>query len=531
MAGKPRRKHGTSRRAPEGHAAPAILSPDREARLDSLPNPLLYQINTRVWLRRLSEHAGRPFGLDDVPDEEIDTWSKIGFDWIWLLSVWTTGEAGRAVSRSRPDWLEEFRRVLPDLSEKDICGSGFAIADYTAGPQLGGPEALSKFRRRLADRGMRLMLDFVPNHTALDHRWVAEHLDFFITGTERHLRDAPANYIRLNTRNGERIFAHGRDPYFSGWPDTLQLNYGNPAVRQAMTEELERIAAQCDGVRCDMAMLLVPEVFERTWGVAMGPFWPDAIERIRATYPDFVLMAEAYWDMEWTLQQQGFDYCYDKRLCDRLRAREVRPVRDHLSADLGFQGKLARFLENHDEPRAAEIFAGKAHEAATVATYLAPGLRLFHQGQLSGARTRISTHLCRAVEEPDDASIVAFYARLIEILGQEVFRTAEWRLLDPEPAWPGNPTCENFLAWSWTSDNGRTAVVIINYADVRGQCRLRFPIPRGIGDTITLADMLGSEVYERSVSEILDRGLYVDLEPWAHNVFDLIRLAEASGPR
>jgi glycosidase len=491
--------------------------------LDPLPNPLLYQINTRVWLRRLSERAGRPIRLDDIPDEGIDAWSKMGFDWIWLLSVWTTGESGRAVSASRPDWLEEFRRVLPDLSEKDICGSGFAIADYSVSPQLGGPEALSKFRRRLADRGMRLMLDFVPNHTALDHGWATEHPGFYITGSERQLQDAPANYVRLRTGDGERVFAHGRDPHFPGWPDTLQLNYGNPAVRQAMAGVLEKIATQCDGVRCDMAMLLAPEVFERTWGVATDPFWPDAIGRIRATYPDFVFMAEVYWDMEWLLQQQGFDYCYDKRLYDRLRARQPRPVRDHLSADLRFQEKLARFLENHDEPRAAEIFAGKTHEAAAVATYLAPGLRFFHQGQLSGARTRISTHLCRAVEEPDDASIMAFYARLIEILEQEVFRTGEWRLLDPEPAWPGNPTCENFLAWSWTSDDGRMVVVIINYADVRGQCRLRFPVARGIGDTIALVDMVGSDVYERGISEILDRGLYVDLEPWAYNVFDLIR--------
>lgn len=486
-------------------------------------HPSLYQINTRPWLNCLSRQAGHPVGLDAVPDEEIDGWAERGFDWIWLLSVWTTGAAGRAVSRNHPEWRDEFRRALPDLSEADICGSGFAIADYTVSRILGGPRALASLRRRLAERGMRLMLDFVPNHMAPDHRWVRQHPDFFIAGTEENLRDAPGNYVRLALAEGERIFAHGRDPNFPGWPDTLQLDYGNPALRQAMSDELLAIAGQCDGVRCDMAMLVLPEVFARTWGIATEPFWPEAIERTRTAHPGFAFMAEVYWDMEWNLQQQGFDHCYDKRLYDHLHAGRAQAVHDHLGADIGYQRKLARFLENHDEPRAASRFPPGMHEAAAVATYFAPGLRFFHQGQLTGARTRIPTHLCRGPIDPGSPDIAGFYERLFRVLRLDILRDGSWRRLDPEPAWPGNPTFGNLLAGFWEDAAGRQIAVIVNFTDTRGQCRVRLPVCVADGP-FALADLMGSEKYEREASELCDPGLFVELGPWRYNVFDLMKL-------
>src|SRR6185437_13102246 len=106
------------------------------------------------------------------------------------------------------------------------------------------------------------------------------------------------------------------------------------------------------------------DVFERTWGRRAPLFWPNATRRVRAAAPDFLFMAEVYWDLEWTMLQQGFDYAYDKRLYDRLRDRHARPVREHLGAGLDYQNRLARFLENHDEPRAAATFASRIHEAA-----------------------------------------------------------------------------------------------------------------------------------------------------------------------
>ncbi len=249
---------------------------------------------------------------------------------MWLLSVWQTGQAGQRASRTNAEWRAEFAHTLPDLRDEDIEGSGFAITGYSVHHALGGDAALARVRERLRARGLRLMLDFVPNHTALDHPWVDDHPEYYVPGTEDDLARAPMNYTRVRSVDGERILAHGRDPYFPGWPDTLQLDYSNPGTQDAMLGALLKIADQCDGVRCDMAMLVLPDVFERTWGQRPREFWPMATARVRDRVPGFVFMAEVYWDLEWTLQQQGFDYTYDKKLYDRLRGGHARPVREHL---------------------------------------------------------------------------------------------------------------------------------------------------------------------------------------------------------
>src|SRR5271166_2850102 len=399
--------------------------------------PVLYQINTRVWLTELSQKLGRSTTLDDIPDAELDRLAEMGFDWVWLLSVWQTGPEAQKVSRSNPEWRREFQETLPDLREEDIAGSGFAITGYTVHKNLGGDAALARLRERLRKRGLRLMLDFVPNHMGLDHPWIEGHPDFFIKGTDLDVARAPQNYTWVKRKGGDLLLAYGRDPYFSGWPDTLQLNYANPALQEAMIGELLRIAGQCDRVRCDMAMLVLPDVFERTWGQRAPLFWPAATQRVRQRVPGFLFMAEVYWDLEWTLQQQGFDYAYDKRLYDRLRERFLRPVREHFHAGLDFQNKLARFLENHDEPRAAATFSLEVHQAAAVISFLCPGLRFFHQGQFEGRKKRISPHLVRAPNEPVDEELCHFYARLLNVLRQQVVRDGQWQLLECTPAWEG----------------------------------------------------------------------------------------------
>jgi hypothetical protein len=492
--------------------------------LHALPRyPALYQINTRVWLTALSRGLGRRATLDDLPDAELDQLAAMGFDWVWLLSVWQTGAAGRRVSASRPEWRREFEETLPDLREEDIAGSGFAIAGYTVDAQLGGNDALARLRERLRKRGLRLLLDFVPNHMGLDHPWVETHPEYFLPGSEPDLAHAPDNYVRVKRSQGERLLAHGRDPYFPGWPDTLQLNYGNPATQDAMAGELVRIAEQCDGLRCDMAMLVLPEVFERTWGISIRPFWPDAIGRVRQRVRDFCFMAEVYWDLEWTLQQQGFDYTYDKRLYDRLREGHARPVREHLQAGLDYQDKLARFLENHDEPRAAAVFSPEMHRAAAAVTFLAPGLRFFHQGQFLGRKKRISPHLGRGPDEPVDTELRPFYQRLLGVLRDPAVRDGHWQLLECTPAWDGNWTWDCFLAFAWTGPEGEGVrlIVAVNYAPNQSQCYVRLPCAALPGPLWRLEDRLGDATYERDGNELRSRGLYLDVPPWRIHAFSL----------
>jgi hypothetical protein len=479
--------------------------------------PSLYQINTRVWLTDLSATLGRKATLDDIPDAELDRLAALGFDWLWLLSVWRTGPAAQQVSRTNSEWRHEFQETLPDLREEDIAGSGFAITGYTVHPSLGGDAALARVRQRLRDRGLRLMLDFVPNHMAPDHPWVEQHPEYFVGGSESDLAQAPQNYTRVG---GNRVVAFGRDPYFSGWPDTLQLDYSNSATQDAMCGELLRIAGQCDGVRCDMAMLVLPDVFERTWGRRAPLFWPETTRRVREHVPNFCFMAEVYWDLEWTMQQQGFDYAYDKRLYDRLREGHARPAREHLLAGLDFQDKVARFLENHDEPRVNATFALPMHQAAAVITFLSPGMRFFHQGQFEGRRKRISPHLVRGPLEPTDEAVTRFYEQLLAVVRKTTVRDGEWRLLECVPAWDGNWTWDGFLACGWQRDTARV-LVVVNYAGNQGQCYVRVPFIDLSGRDVGLTDLMNGARYERDQSDLASRGLYVDLPAWGYHVFEV----------
>ena len=486
--------------------------------------PSLYQINTRVWLTELSRMAGRTATLDDIPDADLDRLAELGFDWIWLLSVWQTGPAGQQVSRSNQEWRREFEETLPDLREEDIAGSGFAITGYTVHPGLGGDAALSRLRERLRTRGLRLMLDFVPNHTALDHSWVDDHLDYYMPGTELDLTRAPQNYTWVKRTRADLLLAHGRDPYFAGWPDTLQLDYSNPATQEAMIDELLRIARQCDGVRCDMAMLVLPDVFEQTWNRRAPLFWPEATHRVREQVPGFRFMAEVYWDLEWTMLQQGFDYAYDKRLYDRLRDGHGRPVREHLYAGLDYQTRLARFLENHDEPRAAATFSRGMHEAAAIITYLSPGLRFFHQGQFEGRRKRISPHLVRAPIEPAEETLPQFYDGLLALLQQPSIRDGAWSLVDCAPAWDGNWTSDCFIAWCWQGAHGQRRLIAVNYADNQSQCYVAIPFPELSDRKVRLKDLAGRATYDRDGNELTSRGLYIDLPAWGYHVFEMTAL-------
>ncbi|HEX5051297.1 MAG TPA: alpha-amylase family glycosyl hydrolase [Planctomycetota bacterium] len=489
--------------------------------MGALPRyPSLYQINTRVWLTDLSQTLGRPATLDDIPDAELDRVAAMGFDWIWLLSVWRTGPAAQQISRENPQWRREFRETLPDLRDDDIAGSGFAITGYTVHGRLGGDAALLRIRQRLRDRGLRLMLDFVPNHTAPDHAWVEEHPEYFVTGTESDLAQSPQNYRRVTLRERDRVLALGRDPNFAGWPDTVQLDYGNPATHEAMRGELLRIAGQCDGVRCDMAMLVLPDVFERTWGRRAPPFWPAATAHVRERVPGFCFMAEVYWDLERTMQQQGFDYAYDKRLYDRLRDGEAGPVREHLLAGLDHQDGLARFMENHDEPRATATFEPRMHEAAAVVTYLSPGLRFFHQGQLEGRTKRISPHLARAPSEPTDETVCRFYARLLAVLRETAVRDGRWRLLECAPSSDGDASWRGFVAWSWLGADGQRLLVVVNYARGQGRCHVRLPADEPVPVAVRWNDRMSETTCERAGGEMVSKGLHLELPSWGYHVFE-----------
>lgn len=376
--------------------------------------PLVYEINTRVWLRELSIRHQRPITLANVPDEELELLRCSRFTFVWLMGVWKRSYYSAAIAASHKGLRSELLDYLQDLRPEDIVGSPYAVADYKVNEMLGGEEGLLAFRKRLTEMNIKLMLDFVPNHMALDNRWLPEHPELFVSMTENDPEDDCFEFAK------GQFLAHGKDPYFAPWSDTLQLNYANPATQEMMIDNLSRISELCDGVRCDMAMLLLKEVFDRTWEHRCDPmpeeFWPKAIQRIRDNHPGFIFLAEAYWHKEWTLQQMGFDFTYDKPLYDHLGSVPVNvaSLREHLLADAEYQNHLCRFIENHDEERASEWF-GKNHAVAALVLLTVPGMLLIHQGQLKGMTKKIPVQLIRMAAEKGDNKLLQLYLKLFEL--------------------------------------------------------------------------------------------------------------------
>jgi hypothetical protein len=426
-------------------------------------HPLLYEINAWSWLRELSDAAGQHITLADVPQSELERFAALGFDCVWLMGVWKRSPRAREIAASIPHLLSDYQRVLPDFTAADVVGSPYAIHRYEVDAEQGGAEALAVLRERLRERGLRLILDFVPNHLAIDHPWVAEHPRWFVqTGSDR-LTAEPENYFTREIDGTIRIFAHGRDPHYKGWTDTVQLDHRTGDTRRAMCELLAGIADQCDGVRCDMAMLVVSGVFARTWGGEFdspdAEFWTEAIGVVKTRNPAFLLIAEVYWDLEYRLQQLGFDYTYDKRLYDRL---------------------------------------------------------------VNGNAESLRAHLGRRPAKRSDLLMQAHYERLLRALSDPPFHEGAWQLLDPQPAGAGE-SYRAFVAHQWSSPNARR-LVAVNWSANQAQCFVPLDVPALPRSWWLLRDLLSGAEYRRHGNDLLNPGLYLDIPAYSYHVFDVRRL-------
>jgi glycosidase len=483
-------------------------------------HPVIYEINTWVWLGELSRKYRKSVDLATVPDQEWDAIAAHGFDAMWFMGVWERSLAGIAVSMRNPGLLEDFRRALSDFAAEDNVGSPYCVRRYVVDEHLGGPKGLAAARENLAKRGIRLILDFVPNHVAPDHPWVVTHPEYFVLGNIDDAKNDPASFIEADGK----VFACGRDPFFPAWPDVLQLNAFQPGLRQAVIETVSDIAGQCDGIRCDMAMLLLNNVFERTWGGRAGAkpasdYWTTVIPVIKKKHRAFMFIAEAYWDLEWELQQQGFDHCYDKKLYDRMEHGDAEAVRQHLLADPAYQNGMVRFIENHDEPRAAAAFPDGKGRAAAVAVLTLTGAKLLHEGQFEGRKVRLPVFLGRRPAERVDPDLNNFYQKLLKAIDRDIIRNGQWRLCE-RSGWPDNQSFLDVMAWCWTKDNER-CLIVINFGRENAQARVQVPWDELRGKTWRLRDMLSEEIYDRGGDDMRNAGLYVDLKPWQYHVFQV----------
>ena len=483
-------------------------------------NPKLFEINTRVWIKQFDKGTK----LTDIPTEIWKSFADKGINIIWLMGIWKTCTGLIEKCCFSADLVASYSRSLDDWSKEDVIGSPFSIDDYSLNPDFGSNEDLIKLKETLNSLGLKLFLDFIPNHFGAETKWLKDKSEIFLQAdTELYEKD-PFTFFA----NNSRYFAHGRDPLFPAWTDTVQVNYFNTDAREFMTEILLNLTEVCDGVRCDMAMLPLNNVFENTWLGVLNKskfkkpkteFWETAIKSVKEKSPDFVFMAEAYWDLEWDLQQLGFDFTYDKRFTDRLSSGDVQGVKAHLNADKEFQEKSVRFLENHDETRAVCKFGKKQTFAASVLMSTIQGMKLFYEGQFEGRKIRLPVQLGREPFEKVSRSLKDHYDKILNMTKSEIFINGDWSMLNPLPVSGSDSTFESIFAWQWKLKDERR-VIVVNYSGNPAYCRLKFDLLTETGDLI-LNDLLNGVSYNRSKKEIISTGLFIELKCYQSHIFSI----------
>jgi hypothetical protein len=434
---------------------------------------LLYEVNTRVWLRELSEKAGHPIKLNDIPETEFERWKRLGFTHIWLMGVWNVGPMVREEALSQ--WRKEWSRQIPS-KEEDVHGSPYAIKDYSIDARLGTPIEMLLLRDRMRQHGLKLILDFIPNHLGIDSEDPHNYSARFVQSAER-----VEGVFERKTILGKRLFAHGRDPYFPPWRDTVQLDYRMAETQAAMVAVAQTLVVYCDGLRCDMAMLLIPEIFQNTWKefplvaaqAGARDFWKYGIAQMKQMNPGADLIAEVYWGREQELQDAGFDFTYNKTVTDRLLHGQFAELQEFL---LGCRPEYLRksihFLENHDEQRAAVVLPLERHKAAALLITSLPGLPLLHDGQLEGRKFFARIQMSKRAPEQPDSDLQFYYERLLLTLPKTRVRKGKAEILRPEAASPEDSRHKNVIVIKWMGQDGGYDLVIINPSQQTGRFRL-----------------------------------------------------------
>ena len=494
---------------------PERFSPDWEW----MPSLVLLAKNTYVWLNQLAKQYKRSITrLDHIPDEELDTLARRGFTGLWLIGLWERSPASRKIKQM--------------CGNPEAVASAYSLFDYQIAADLGGDEAYQDLRERAWKRGIRMASDMVPNHMAIDSRWVIEHPDWFISldyspfpsytfngpdlswdervgiYLEDHYydrSDAAVAFRRVDHWTGsEKYIYHGNDATSMPWNDTAQLNYLIPEVREAVIQTILHVARQFPIIRFDAAMTLAKKHYQRLWFPEPGTggaipsraehglmraaldalmpteFWRDVVDRVAQEVPDTLLLAEAFWLMEgYFVRTLGMHRVYNSAFMNMLRDEDNAKYRSVVKNTLGFDSQILKryvnFMNNPDERTAVDQF-GKGDKYFGICTMMAtmPGLPMFGHGQVEGFTEKYGMEYRRAYRDewPD--------GYLVERHEREIFPLLRRRHLFADVAnfllydffTPEGYVNEDVFAYSNRVGGERTLVVYHNkYAEARGWIR------------------------------------------------------------
>ncbi len=492
-------------------------------------NPHLIEINARLWLKTLrKKYSLAEMTLSNIPEDEWLELKHLGFDIVWMMGVWDPSPESAVIARADAGIIAEIKKISPELDKEAVGSSPYAIRNYKLNPELGLEWELKALKEKLNSMGMKLLLDFVSNHTAKDNPILYECPDCFITGTEEDYKAHP-DWFFVKEINGKKTYvAYGRDPNFPAWTDSAQFNYFNPYTREKRLELLMELADVCDGVRCDMVMLTLNDIHESTWGWLLNKngfkkpdeeFWGYAIRAVQEKYPEFIFLAEVYWGLEWQVQLMGFDYTYDKVTYDRLRFMGADEVRGHLRAEKLYQKRSVRFIDNHDEIPSIEAFGRDKAFAAAVIISTTKGLRFYNDPQLEGLRHRVPLQLKEIWKRSPDLTVRKFYEKLLKIVDHPAFHGGEWNLLEARQCSPENLSSKNILAWSW-AQRRTIKIVVVNYSNTPSACRVNISI-KGTGDNTTVFEELSDRFFSFKAEDLAEGLCLRDMAPYAAYIFDV----------
>ncbi|MBA3945381.1 MAG: alpha-amylase [Herpetosiphonaceae bacterium] len=556
--------------------------------VDWMPKLVMIAKSTYVWLDQLSKSYGRTIQrLDQIPDEELDILSQQGFTGLWLIGIWNRSVASQTIKRL--------------CGNPEAVASAYSLLDYGIAEDLGGEAAYENLSHRAWRRGIRLASDMVPNHMGIDSRWVIEHPDWFISVPqppfpsysfngpnvsvddrvgiylEDHYysqSDAAVVFKRVDHQTGSELYIyHGNDGTSMPWNDTAQLNYLDPAVREAVIQAILYVARKFPIIRFDAAMTLAKKHIERLWYPEPGSggaiasraehglskadfnaampeeFWRDVVDRVAQEVPNTLLLAEAFWMMEgYFVRTLGMHRVYNSAFMNMLKNEENAHYRLSIKNTLEFDPEILKryvnFQNNPDERTAVEQF-GKDDKYFGVCILMVtmPGLPMFGHGQVEGFTEKYGMEYRRAYldEQPDQHLIERHRREIFPLLHKRyLFANVEHFLFYDFTIVSG--VDENVFAYSNRVGDERALVVYhnafstahgwirnsVSYLRKTGQGDERVLMQKNLGAGLGLhtdadhwtlfRDHITGLEYLRSSQELYEKGLYVELEAFKYQV-------------